>query len=63
MLSLIFGLLIAVLDIVALFDVLFSQRTLVEKLLWAIVILMLPLLGLILYLLIGRSSRSDHSIA
>lgn len=62
MLSLIFGLLIAVLDIVALFDVLFSQRPLVEKLLWAIVILMLPLLGLILYLLIGRSSRSDHSI-
>lgn len=57
MLSLIFGLLIAVLDIIALFDVLFSRRPIVEKLLWAIVIVMLPLLGLILYLLMGRSSR------
>lgn len=57
MLSLIFGLLVAVLDIIALFDVLFSRRPMVEKLLWAIVIVLLPLLGLILYLLLGRSSR------
>lgn len=63
MLSLLFGLLIAILDIVALFEVLFSRRPAVEKLLWAIVIVMLPLLGLILYLLLGRSSRHDSYIA
>lgn len=55
MLSLIVGLIIAVLDIFALFDVLVSRRPFVEKLLWTIVILMLPLLGLLLYVLLGRS--------
>ena len=59
MLSLIFGLLLAVLYFLAFFDVAFSRRPIVEKLLWAIVIVMLPLLGLILYLMIGRSSRRD----
>lgn len=63
MLSLIFGLLVAVLDVIALFDVLFSRRPIVEKLLWAIVIVVLPLLGLILYLLLGRSSRHRSYMA
>lgn len=60
MLSLIFGLIIAVLDVFALFDVLFGRRPVVEKVLWAIVILMLPLLGLVLYMLMGRTSRYDR---
>ncbi len=59
MASLILGILIAVLDIVALFDVLFSIRPAIEKLLWVIVILLLPVLGLLLYFLFGRS-RGDR---
>ena len=62
MFSLIFGLLIAVLDFFALADVLFSRRPFVEKVLWAIVIVMLPLLGLLLYLMMGRSTRDSDSM-
>ncbi len=62
MLSILFGVLIAVLDIVAIFEVVFSRRPLVEKVLWALVIAMLPLVGLILYLLMGRRVRDDSPI-
>ncbi|NQV27869.1 MAG: PLDc N-terminal domain-containing protein [Rhodopirellula sp.] len=62
MFSLLFALLIAVLDFFALVDVLFSRRPFVEKVLWAVVIVVLPFLGLVLYLMMGRSSRGSDSM-
>ncbi len=63
MLSLMITLLMAVAVFFALIDVAFSRRPLVEKVLWGVVIVMLPLLGLLLYLVMGRSTRSDNYIA
>tara|TARA_R110002072_G_scaffold303029_3_gene491496 strand:+ start:11834 stop:12025 length:192 start_codon:yes stop_codon:yes gene_type:complete len=63
MLSIFIALLTAIAVFFALIDVAFSRRPLVEKILWAVVIVMLPLLGILLYLLMGRSGRSDRHIA
>lgn len=53
--SLVLGIVIALLDVMAIFDVLFSVRPAVEKLLWLIVIVLLPVLGLLLYVVFGRA--------
>ncbi len=49
-----FSLVVLVLDIIAIFDCLKSNADTVKKLLWILVILCLPLLGMILYFLLGR---------
>ena len=56
MLTLIGALVLAVLDVVALIEVFVSRRPFVEKVLWFLVILMLPLVGLLLYAVLGRGS-------
>ena len=50
------GLVILVLDIVAIVSVLTGSGSLGHKLLWTLLILCLPVLGMVLYYLIGRSS-------
>ena len=50
------GLVILILDIIALVDVLKSNMDTVKKLLWIIVILILPVIGMVLYFLIGKKS-------
>ena len=50
------GLLILVLDIVAIVSVIAGRGSLGHKLLWTLLILLLPVVGMILYYLIGRSS-------
>lgn len=50
----IIGLLILVLDIVVIGSVVKSHNTLMVKLVWILVILFLPVLGLILYFFLGR---------
>ncbi len=50
----IIGLIIFILDIIAIIEVLGSGRPTGEKLLWVLIILFLPLVGLILYYLLGR---------
>lgn len=50
------GLLILILDIVAILSVVLGRGSLVHKLLWTLLILVLPFLGMLLYFLIGRSS-------
>lgn len=50
------GLVILVLDIVAIVSVLTGYGSLGHKLLWTLLILCLPVLGMVLYYLIGRSS-------
>jgi hypothetical protein len=50
----ILGLAVLVLDIIAILDALKTQPTAGKKALWIVVILVLPLIGMILYFLIGR---------
>ena len=47
------GIIILVLDLFAIFQVLQSSLPPVNKLIWVLLILVLPVLGLILWLLIG----------
>jgi hypothetical protein len=47
------GIIILVLDIFAIFQVLQSSLPPVNKLIWILLILVLPVLGLILWLLVG----------
>lgn len=50
------GLLMLILDILSIASVLFGQGSLGHKLLWTLVIFILPVVGLILYLLLGRNA-------
>lgn len=51
----IIGLLILILDIIAIVSVLTGGGSVGHKLLWILLILLLPVIGMILYFLIGRS--------
>jgi len=48
------GLVVLVLDIVALVDVIKSSVDTGKKVLWVILILVLPIIGMVLYFLIGK---------
>ncbi len=48
------GLVILVLDIVAIIDAVKSSLETSKKVLWIILILLLPVIGLVLYYLVGR---------
>lgn len=48
------GLVILVLDIIAIVDVVKSGKDTGMKVLWILLILILPLVGMVLYFLIGR---------
>ena len=48
------GLVIIVLDVLAIVEVFNSRRTDIDKILWAIVIVILPFFGLLAWYLIGR---------
>jgi hypothetical protein len=50
----ILGLVVLVLDIIAIIDVLKSSMATGKKALWIILILVLPLVGMVLYFLIGK---------
>jgi hypothetical protein len=55
----IFGLVVFVLDIVAIIDILGGSGSAQHKLLWFIVVFFLPVLGMILYFLIGKNRATD----
>jgi hypothetical protein len=55
----ILGLLVLVLDIVAIIDILGGSGSATHKLLWFIVVLFLPVLGMILYFIIGKNRATD----
>jgi len=48
------GLVVLVLDIIAIIDVLKSSMATGKKVLWIILILVLPVVGMVLYFLIGK---------
>lgn len=50
------GLVVFVLDIIALVDIFKSSMSTGKKLLWALVILIFPVIGMILYFLFGKKS-------
>ena len=52
----ILGLLILVLDIIAIVDVLKSSMDTGKRALWIILILVLPVIGMVLYFLIGKKT-------
>lgn len=52
----ILGLIILVLDIIAIADALRSSMDTEKKALWIILILVLPVIGMVLYFLIGKKS-------
>jgi hypothetical protein len=56
-LHLIIGLIILILDIVAIISVLGGTSSLGRKLLWLAIILLFPVIGVIIYFLVGQSPR------
>ncbi|HEX8878069.1 MAG TPA: PLDc N-terminal domain-containing protein [Phycisphaerales bacterium] len=57
MLYQILGLLHLILFVIAAFEILTSGKALLQKVLWLLLILLLPLVGLILYYLVGRGGK------
>lgn len=49
------GLVILILEIVAIIEIFKSGKPMVEKLLWTLLILFAPVIGLIIYFFLGRS--------
>ena len=52
----ILGMLVLVLDLIAIFSLLTGRDSVTHKLLWILLILFLPFLGMVLYFLFGRST-------
>lgn len=52
--GLILGLIVLVLDIIAIIDVLKSSSEVAKKVLWILLIVILPLIGMVLYFIIGK---------
>lgn len=50
----IIALIVLILDIVALVDVIKSSMEPVQKLIWALVIIIFPVVGMIVYFLVGK---------
>jgi len=55
------GAVVLLLDIYAIVSVLVGGSGVMHKLLWIALILVLPILGMLLYFLIGRSSAHAHA--
>ncbi len=52
------GLVVLVLDIIAILDVVKTQPTGGKKVLWVLLIVLLPIVGLVLYYLIGKKKTA-----
>ena len=50
------GLLVVVLDVIALVNILLSSMSVGGKLLWALIVIVLPVLGMLLYFAFGRKA-------
>ena len=53
-----FGLLVLVLDIIAIYSILKSSADSGTKLLWIVLVVLLPVIGMILYFLMGPGRRT-----
>lgn len=52
------GLVVLVLDIIAIIDIVKSTRPTGNKVLWTLLVLILPLVGMILYFVIGKKKAA-----
>jgi hypothetical protein len=52
----ILGLLVVVLDVVALVNIIASSMSVAGKLLWALIVLLLPIVGMLLYFAVGHKA-------
>ncbi len=52
------ALIVLALDIIAIVDCAKSAKTMVKKVIWIIVILLLPLIGMIVYFVMGREKKA-----
>jgi hypothetical protein len=50
------GLLVLVLDVISLFHIVFSSMSVSAKLLWALIVLLLPVVGMLLYFAVGQKA-------
>lgn len=50
------GLIVLILDIIALVSIFGAAKSIGWKLLWALIVILLPVIGMILYFLIGKST-------
>ena len=50
------GLLVVVLDVIALVNIIASSMSVGGKLLWALIVIVLPVLGMLLYFAFGRKA-------
>jgi hypothetical protein len=48
------SLVVFVVDVVAIVDVVTGERSIVAKVVWVVLILMMPILGVLLYVVLGR---------
>lgn len=55
------GMVILFLDIFAIISVLMGNSEPIRKLFWIVLILLLPIVGMVLYFLIGRSAADVHA--
>jgi Phospholipase_D-nuclease N-terminal len=55
------GTVILLLDVFAIVSVLLGSSGVMRKLMWIAVILLLPIVGMMLYFLIGRSAADVHA--
>ena len=55
------GAVVLLLDIFAIVSVLLGRSGVMRKLLWIALILLLPIVGMVLYFLIGRSPADAHA--
>ncbi len=49
------GLIVGILDLIAIISVLLGRGSVGHKLLWILLVLILPVVGMVLYYLVGRS--------
>lgn len=52
------GLIVLALDIIAIVDCAKSAKSMGKKILWIILVLILPLLGMILYFVLGKEKKA-----
>lgn len=51
------GIIIVILDVIAIVSILFGHGTIGHKVLWTILVLIFPVVGMILYFVIGRTPQ------
>jgi len=52
------GLVVLILDVIAIIDAIKSAMSTGKKVLWIIIILVVPILGMILYFLLGKKAKA-----